>query len=221
MRLPHAHALYVHGKTAIHRAPAVAKLAGLVVFVVAVASTPGHEGTLLAAEATAIAVMAAVAHLRPRVVVSRLAIEAPFLAFVALLPFVGGGDRVDVLGVGLSVEGAWAAWGILAKATLCLVASIVVTATTTVPDLLAGLARLRVPPVMVSIAGFMVRYIDLLVAEWRRMRFAMAARGYAPRSVGNAVPLANGAAGLFVRSHERGERVYAAMLARGHREAAR
>jgi cobalt/nickel transport system permease protein len=221
MRLPHAHALYVHGTTVIHRAPAAAKIVGLIVFVVAVTATPRHAGLILAAEAAAIAVMAAVAHVHPRIVVSRLAIEAPFLAFAALLPFVGGGDRVDVLGVSLSVEGAWAAWGILAKATLCLAASIVVTATTTVPDLLAGLNRLRVPPVMISIAGFMVRYIDLLVAEWRRMRFAMAARGYAPRSVDNAVALADAAAGLFVRSHERGERVYAAMLARGYREATR
>lgn len=221
MRLPHTHALYVHGTTPVHRAPATWKIVGLAAFVVAVAGTPRDAGTLLAAEAAVIAFLVVVSHLSPRTVASRLVVEVPFLAFAALLPFVGGGERVDVLGIEISVDGAWAAWGILAKATLCLGASIVVTATTAIPDLLTGLSRLRVPQVMVSIAGFMVRYIDFLVAEWRRMRMAMAARGHIPRSIGDAMPLANGAAGLFVRSHQRGERVYAAMLARGYGEATR
>ncbi len=221
MRLPHAHALHVHGSSALHRAAAPAKLIGLVIFVLAVAATPRNALPVLGGEAAAFITAVVVARLPARLVTSRLVVEVPFVAFAALLPFFGGGERVDVGGLSMSVDGAWAAWGVLVKATLCLGASIVVTATTAVPDLLAGLARLHVPKVMVSVAGFMVRYLDLLIAEWRRMRCAMTARGYEPRSITDAGALANGGAALFIRAHERGERVFGAMQARGYPGAAR
>ncbi len=143
-------------------------------------------------------------------------VAAPFFAFALALPFVGSGPRVPALGVSLSVEGLWAAWAILAKGVVCLGAAIVMTATTPVPDILGGLARLRVPPVMVGIASFMVRYLDVLTEEAGRMRIAMAARGYAPRWLWQAVPTAGAASVLFVRSYERGERTYDAMVARGY-----
>jgi cobalt/nickel transport system permease protein len=43
----------------------------------------------------------------------------------------------------------------------------------------------------------------------------MIARGYDPRWLSQARPIASSAGALFVRSYERGERVHAAMLARG------
>ena len=59
------------------------------------------------------------------------------------LPFVGQGERVEVLGLSLSVEGLWAAWNIVVKGTLGVAASVLLAATTPVPDLLRGLERLR------------------------------------------------------------------------------
>ena len=76
----------------------------------------------------------------------RLAIEVPFVAFALLLPFVGQGERVEVLGLSLSVAGLWAAWNILVKATLGVAATVLLAATTPVPDLLRGLERLRGAP---------------------------------------------------------------------------
>jgi cobalt/nickel transport system permease protein len=221
VRLPHAHALHVHGSSALHRAGAPTKLIGLALYVVCVAATSRYSLPFLGAEAAVLLIAVLVARLPAHLMASRLVVEVPFVAFAALLPFLGGGEHVDAWGLSMSVDGAWAAWGILAKATLCLGASIIVTATTTVPDLLAALSRLRVPKVVVSIAGFMVRYLDLLIAEWRRMRCAMVARGYEPKSLNAAGALANGGAALFVRAHERGERVYGAMLARGYQGATR
>jgi cobalt/nickel transport system permease protein len=48
------------------------------------------------------------------------------------------------------------------------------------------------------------------------MRTAMTARGYDPRWLSQARPIASSAGTLFVRSYERGERVYDAMLSRGY-----
>jgi cobalt/nickel transport system permease protein len=120
-----------------------------------------------------------------------------------------------VLGLTLSIEGLWGAWTILAKATLGVGASIVVSATSTVPDLIRGMGRLRVPRVITAIAGFMVRYLDIVAGEFSRRRVAMASRGYEPRWLWQTGPLAQSAGSLFIRSFERGERVHQAMVARG------
>jgi cobalt/nickel transport system permease protein len=155
------------------------------------------------------------AELPPAFVVKRMLVEIPILIFALLLPFYGRGETTELAGVTLSVEGLWGAWTILAKATLGLGASIVLSATTTIPDLIRALERLRVPNVITAVAGFMVRYLDIVAGEFSRRRIAMASRGYEPRWFWQAGPLAQSAGSLFIRSFERGERVHHAMVARG------
>ncbi len=155
------------------------------------------------------------AELPPGFVARRMIVEVPILIFAVLLPFFGQGETVEILGMTLSVEGLWGAWTILAKATLGLGASIVLAATTTVPDLIRSLDRLHVPGAITAIAGFMVRYIDIVVGEFSRRKVAMASRGYEPKWIWQATPLAQSAGSLFIRSYERGERVHQAMVARG------
>ena len=118
--------------------------------------------------------------------------------------------------VELSVEGLWGAWSIVVKGTLGVLASIVLTSTTEVTDILEGLDRLRVPRVFTDIAGFMVRYLDVILGEQRRMRVAMLSRGYDPGWWWQARALAASAGSMFIRSYERGERVFFAMTSRGY-----
>ena len=137
------------------------------------------------------------------------------MAFALFLPIVGQGERTDVFGLSLSVAGLWGAWNILVKGTLGVAATIVMAATTPIPEILHGLERLRIPRVFTAIAGFMVRYADVVAAEMRRMAVARSSRGYDPRWIWQAKALASSAGALFIRSYERGERVYLAMLSRG------
>jgi cobalt/nickel transport system permease protein len=118
--------------------------------------------------------------------------------------------------VALSVEGLWAAWNIVAKGTLGVATSVILAATTPVPELLRGLERLRLPAVFTSIAGFMVRYGDVITDDVRRMRIARISRGHDPRWIWQARAVAASAGTLFIRSYERGERVYLAMVSRGY-----
>jgi cobalt/nickel transport system permease protein len=76
---------------------------------------------------------------------------------------------------------------------------------------------LRVPRLLVLIAAFMYRYLFVMVEEASRMRGALAARGFRPRTALGAAGVGRIAAALFLRTHARGERVYLAMLARGYR----
>lgn len=211
----HAHALYVHEHSPLHRLPPEVKVAATALFAVGVAITPRQAIWAFVVDALLLATVVRVARIRPGFVLARLAVVLPFVAFALLVPFVAGGEQITIFGLELSRDGLWATWNILSKASLGATASIVLAATTELPELVKGMARLRVPAVVTSIASFMIRYLEVVAAEMARMRTAMTARGYDPRWLAQTKPLANSAGALFVRSYERGERVHAAMLARG------
>jgi cobalt/nickel transport system permease protein len=192
------------------------KLAATVAFVLAVVATPREAFWAFGVHAGLVAAAAAAGRLPPRFLLRRLLIEVPFLLFAVFLPFLGSGERITVLGVSVSQAGLWAAWNIAAKATLGTAASVILAATTRVPDLLKAFARLHFPRVVTAMMGFMVRYLDVVGGELGRMRVALRSRAYRPRWVGEARALGAVAGTLFVRAYERGERVYLAMQARGY-----
>jgi len=212
----HAHALYYHGHSRIHALPAECKIAAQLLFVFVVVATPREAVWAFGLYGAIVAALAVAADLPFGFVVRRLAIEIPFVAFALLLPFLSSGERTDVLGISVSREGLWGAWNILAKGTLGVAASVIVASTTTMPELLRGFERLRMPAIFTSIASFMIRYLDVIADEMRRMRVARLSRGHDPRWIWQARAVAASAGALFIRSYERGERVYLAMQARGY-----
>jgi cobalt/nickel transport system permease protein len=152
----------------------------------------------------------------PPYLLKRMVVEVPFVVFALLMPFVSTGPRVDVLGVTVSEPGLLAGWALLAKGSLGVLASLTLAATTEPRDLLAGLQRLRMPQQLVQIMGFMIRYLDVVTEEMRRMRVALESRGFSARDPRHWPVLARSAGALFIRSYERGERVHLAMVARGY-----
>lgn len=183
--------------------------------VLCVAVTPRHAVWAFGLYALLVAGLVVASRIRFKFVALRLLAIAPFVLFALLIPFVASGETTEVWGVSVSVEGLWGAWNILAKAALGASISIVLTATTEIPDIIRGLGKLRVPALFISIAMFMVRYLELISDELRRMRVAMTSRGYDPRWLHQTRPIASSAGALFIRSYERGERVHSAMLSRG------
>jgi cobalt/nickel transport system permease protein len=208
--------LYVAGESPVHRMAPEVKIGVTVAYVFAVVATPREALWAFAGDAGLLVGVIALAGLSPALLARRLRLEIPFLLFAAFMPFTGAGPHVEVLGVSLSEPGLWAAWNIVAKGTLGVAASIVLAATTPIADLLRGLDRLHVPRVITAIAGFMVRYLGIVAGEGHRMHVARQSRGYDPRWLWQARGMAASAGTLFVRSYERGERVYLAMLARGY-----
>lgn len=213
----HAHRLYRHAHSPVHALPPQTKLAAAFCFVVVVVSTPREVMWAFALYAALLAGVALRAHIPVGYWLKRLLIEIPFVAFAVLMPFVAEGDRVDVLGLSLSVNGLWGAWNVLAKGTLGVAASVLLAATTDLRELLLGLQRLRLPPLLVQIATFMIRYGDVIGDEMRRMRIARESRGFEAKGVRHWGVLAKSAGALFIRSYERGERVHLAMVSRGYR----
>ena len=212
----HTHVLYRESDSPVHRLPPEVKIAAMVTFTLAVVATPREALWAFGAYAVLVAIVAAMARVGPGWLLRRSLIELPFVLFAFALPFLGAGERVEVVGLRLSEDGLYGAWNILAKGTLGVLASLLLAATTTTRDLIVGLDRLRCPQVLTQIATFMLRYLEVLVGEARRMRVARVSRGDDPRFVWQLRGFAAGVGALFLRAYERGERVYLAMLSRGY-----
>lgn len=211
----HAHPLYRVGGSRVHRAPTEVKLVCLVVFVFAVVATPREMFWPYLVFAIILLTVWRLAAVPVGWIAPRMLIEAPFVVLAVLLPFAEGGDRVPVAGLSLSVSGLYAAWGIVIKGTLGVAASLTFAATTQARDLPLALSRLGVPSTITPIIVMMLRYLDLLSAEVRRMQVARIARGDSPRMVHQAGAIATSVGAVFLRSYERGERVHLAMASRG------
>ncbi|MBG0561043.1 cobalt ECF transporter T component CbiQ [Actinoplanes aureus] len=216
MAAGHAHPLHLDRESPIHRLSPEVKIVSMLLFTVLVVVTPRTEFAAFGGYALLLAGVAAIARVPPGWLAKRATIELPFVLLAIALPLAGQGERVDWLGLSLSVDGLYGAWNIFAKGTLGVLASLLLAATTTMRDLILGLDRLRCPEVLTQIMTFMLRYIDVLADDARRMRIARLARGYDPRFLWQVKAFAVGVGALFLRSYERGERVYLAMLSRGY-----
>ena len=212
----HSHPLHRAGTSVVHRLAAEVKIVALVIFVLAVVATPREMFWPFAVYALILLAVWRAAGIPVSWFAPRMLIELPFVVLAVLLPFAEGGERVEVAGLSLSVSGLFAAWGIVVKGALGVAASLTVAATTTARELPMALSRLGVPALVTSMLVLTIRYLDVLSAEAGRMRTARLSRGDSPRTLHQAGALARGVGALFLRSYERGERVYLAMLSRGY-----
>jgi len=200
----------------VHRAPAHVKLVLLVSFMLVVVATPREWYLAFVGYLLVLLAVIWVSGVPYRYLAKRMLIETPFVLFAVLVPFIADGPRTEVLGMSVSEPGLVAAWGLIVKGSLGVLASLTLAATTDPQDVLVGLRRLRMPDLIVQIMGFMLRYLDVVTAELGRMTTSMKSRGSDPRSPRHWPVLARSLGALFIRSYERGERVHLAMLARGY-----
>lgn len=195
---------------------AATKLLGALGFLLVVALTSPTIWLAFIGYAALLAVALSHSRVPLKLIARRSVVVVPFVLFALALPFFGRPPSVDVLGLSLSEQGLWAAFGIITKASIGVVVAVLLGSTTRTTDLLDGLRVLRVPAILVDIAGFMARYSVLVGQEWHRMSLARQARGFTATGVRGWPTLARSLGVLFIRSYERAERVHTAMLARGY-----
>jgi cobalt/nickel transport system permease protein len=203
----------------IHRLDPRAKILGFLCVTIVAVSTPLALWPVYVGCAALLAFLALLGRVPPVEIWRRARLVLPLILFVAVfLPFFrSGGTEYRLIGpLSVSEEGLRTFAEVSIKATIGTVSAVLLGATTTFPSVLHGLERLRVPRLFVLIAGFMYRYLFVVVDEALRMRAALAARGYRPRHLLHSGALGRVVSSLFLRSYGRGERVYLAMLARGY-----
>ncbi len=214
----HGHKLHYHGHSVVHRLPGHVKILMLLGFMLLVVATPRAWFAAYAGYLALLVVVVGISRVPPAYLLKRMVVEVPFLVFAALMPFIATGPRTEVLGVTVSEPGLLAAWALFAKGTLGVLAGLTLAATTEPREVLHGLERLRLPRQLVQIMAFMIRYLDVVIDEMRRMRIALESRGFSARSPRHWPVIARSAGALFIRSYERGERVHLAMVSRGYEQ---
>lgn len=202
----------------VHQLDPRAKLVGFVALILVCVTTPPNLYYVFAAYLGVELVLLCLSRLPLRHVAKRMLIVLPFVLVVAaFIPFFDkGGGSYNLGPVRVSAHGLLVLWNVAAKSTVSVLAVILLSSTTPFPDLLHGMERLRVPRLLVALLSFTYRYIFVLVDEMQRMRRARDSRAWRGKWLWQAKVIGHMVAALFLRSYERGERVYAAMLARGY-----
>lgn len=164
-----------------------------------------------------------VARLSPGYVVKRLLLIFPFGGFIALMqPFIQSGEVIYTWWVlDITREGLDFGMLLLLKMTVCVSAVILLSSVSSLPEILDGLKKLKVPRFFITTLNMMIRYLYLFYDNLGRMRTAQKCRGFTTRNnpMGyNFVlrNLGNTISSLFLKSYEQGEHVYTCMLARGY-----
>lgn len=159
----------------------------------------------------------------------RSVLALPFLLAALPLIFQSSGAlftfTVGNLVISLSGDGFIRFISLGIKSWLSVIAAILLASTTSFTELLLAFRSLKTPQLLVAVFSLMWRYLFLMVEEVDRLTRARLSRsGIMPQSkthsggslVWRARVTGTMAGSLFIRSLERSERVYQAMLARGY-----
>jgi len=189
-----------------------------VLFAVAAVSAQGltAQGALLGLAAG----LAGLARLPLGQTLRRLAaLEGFMLAALFTLPFTVPGTPVATfLGWDASAEGLMRAASVALVATSVMLAVQALLGSLEAVALGHALERLRAPRRLVTLLLFTLRYIEVLHQEYARLRLAMRARAFRPRTGWHTWRAYGWLVGmLLVMSVERSERIHAAMRLRGFR----
>jgi len=129
---------------------------------------------------------------------------------------VGGGYNLGLGGLSVSRSGLWVLWNVVIKSCLGVFSVILLSSTTTFPQLIKGMEKLGSPKIFTMLASFMYRYSFILIDEVYRMKRAKDSRSFGGRWLRQTEVIGHMIGTLFLRSYHRGERVYLAMLSRGY-----
>ncbi len=186
----------------LHLLEARTKLLGFTALILAVLWIPAGSDFAFFAYFFLTAILLGVSQIPLAYVVARTLVILPFIVLATLAaPWKGIG--------GLSV--------LFFRAVLCLMLLILLTNTTRFVELLRGLRKLGCPQVLVLNLSFLYRYLFVLTEEVMRMRQARDCRRVGRAHTGHELKLLGSMLGtLLLRSFERAERMYQAMLSRGY-----
>ncbi|MDR3311342.1 MAG: cobalt ECF transporter T component CbiQ [Oscillospiraceae bacterium] len=203
------------GRTVIHRLHPAAKLFCALAFIVFTASFGRYDFTRLAPYLFYPFLMMALAEIPYGILLKRVLIALPFCLFAGLSNVVI--DRETALSIG----GAAVSFGVLSLMTillkmyLCVMAALLLAATTPFAELTAQLRRLHIPAPFVTVFEITYRYIGVLLEELRSMTTAYRLRS-GDRKALDVRHMGSFTGGLLLRGFDRAERVHAAMCCRGY-----
>jgi cobalt/nickel transport system permease protein len=218
---------YSHLGSVIHNLDARTKILAFLGLIVVTVLTPPRYWPIFLVHLGLMAGTLILSKVPVGYVLTRSLIIFPFVLLTAVfLPFLPG-DRPaggTTLGIGelaLNATGIQVFGNILMKGFIGVFAIILLSATTPFPKILEALSKFKMPTLFTLLLGFIYRYFFVLLDEVLRMKQAIDSRGYQGRWIWQARAVGRMLGQLFLRTYERGERVYLGMISRGFQGATR
>lgn len=207
---------FAYGESFLHRLDPRIKLVSGALITVPTAVVSSVSSAL--ASLVLACLLALMAELSLKKVLARLLVINGFIAFLWLfLPFSMPGEAIWSLGpLSATMEGINLSLLITIKSNAIAIALMALVATIPVQTLGRAMQNLCLPDKLCNLLLFSYRYIFVIEREYRRLTTAQRARGFKPgtnmhtyRTYAYLVGM------LLVKSWDRAERVYQAMLCRG------
>ena len=218
MQTTHSHHLSLHSKSQLHESSPQLKILSTLLIVISIAFSKIINPFQIISHAVIVFLIIRFSNIPLKTYLKRLTLDIPFILFALFLPFLSSGNN-DMVFTLFTFEiyrtGLLEMFAILFKATAGLSMGIVLTATTTNIELIYGLQKLKVPPIIIAIMSFSIRYIDVFIDEFKRVKISMQSRGYIEKGIKTLLPIAYASGAMLIRGYERGERVYLSMISRG------
>jgi cobalt/nickel transport system permease protein len=228
----HSHIIdhYQKIKSPIHRLDGRIKLVFIVAYILSCSLLPMGAWPAFILLFSVLIVIILISEVGIRYVFKRSILVLPFLFTALPLVFKAAEPAILALPIGentivISQEGLNHFINLGVKTWLSVIAAILLASTTSFTELLIAMRSLKLPRLLVAVFGLMWRYLFLMIEEVGRLIRARDSRsGHDPSSTRHPgrglfwrAAVTGGLAGsLFIRSLERSERVYGAMLARGY-----
>lgn len=207
---------FTDGHSIIHRLDPRVKILAALFFSIVVAVSSSWD--LLFLSFIFSFLILAFARLRLKRLLSRILIVNGFILFLWLiLPFTYPGRGIFSIGpFQATYEGMHYALLITVKSNVIILACIGLLSTSSIFSLVHALRHLHIPDKLIQIFFFNYRYIHVLHLEFHKMRNTLKVRCFRPgNNIRTYRTFANLVAMLLLKSYDRAERVYHAMLCRG------
>lgn len=203
-----------YGNSVIHRLDPRVKVAITFAFIITVVSFPKYAVTGLLPFFLFPVMLMVLAEIPFSLVLKKVLLVSPFAVFIGIFNPVFDTQPL-VSWNGITVTSGWVSFAsIMAKFFLTISAALILIATTSFPGVCFALGRLGLPRMFVSQLLFLYRYLFVLMEETMRVLRAHELRSF-NRGRPDVRIFIRLVAILFLRTIERAERIFQAMLARG------
>jgi cobalt/nickel transport system permease protein len=200
--------------TFVHHLDPRAKVIATMLFLFTVISFPKYEVVALVPLFLFPVLLMTIGEIPVLFILRKIIVVSPFAIFIGIFnPILDTRTAAVIFGVSLSA--GWISFlSILLKFALTVSAALLLIATTSFPGVCHALRRLGFPALFVSQLLFLYRYLFVLMEEAMRIVRAREMRSFGMRSTGIKV-FVRLIGVLFLRTVDRAERIYYAMLSRG------
>jgi cobalt/nickel transport system permease protein len=200
--------------TFVHRLDPRAKLIATLLFLFTVISFSKYEIAALLPFFLYPMLLMTIGEIPFMFIFKKVFLVSPFAVFIGIFNPLLDSGQVLIFN-GLTISAGWLSFfSIMLKFTLTVSTALLLIATTSFPNVCHALRQLGLPSLFISQLSFLYRYIFVLMEETMRIVRARNMRSYGERGKGIRI-FVRIVGILFIRTVERAERVYFAMLSRG------